>query len=89
MYLMIIEAHRIMSTFLHQMLLYFQKQVDILISKNQALQILYLKHRVYSERSGYSSVTRHIPLQAIRPALNDFCIGFTSMVGAQATKGYG
>ena len=26
-----------------------EKQVDILISKNQALQILYLKHRVYNE----------------------------------------
>ena len=25
------------------------KQVDILISKNQALQILHLKHRVYNE----------------------------------------
>ena len=25
------------------------KQVDILISKNQALQILYLTHRVYNE----------------------------------------
>ena len=25
------------------------KQVDILISKNQALQILYLKHYVYNE----------------------------------------
>ena len=25
------------------------KQVDILISKNQAQQILYLKHRVYNE----------------------------------------
>ena len=25
------------------------EQVDILISKNQALQILYLKHRVYNE----------------------------------------
>ena len=24
-----------------------EKQVDILISKNQALQILYLKHQVY------------------------------------------
>ena len=38
-------------------------------------------------RTGYSSTTRRIPLQAIRPALNDFCIGFMSMVGAQATKG--
>ena len=38
-------------------------------------------------QSGYSSVTGCIPLQAIRPALNNFCIGFTSMVGAQATKG--
>ena len=26
-----------------------EKQVDILISKNQALQILYLTHRVYNE----------------------------------------
>ena len=26
-----------------------RKQVDILISKNQALQIFYLKHRVYNE----------------------------------------
>ena len=25
------------------------QQVDILISKNQALQILYIKHRVYNE----------------------------------------
>ena len=28
---------------------YIFEQVDILISKNQALQILYLKHRVYNE----------------------------------------
>ena len=27
------------------------KQVDILISKNQALQILYLTHHVYNETS--------------------------------------
>ena len=40
-------------------------------------------------RSGYSSVTGRIPLQAIRPALNGFHIGFTSIVGAQATKGLG
>ena len=26
-----------------------KKQVDILISKNQALEILYLKHRVYNK----------------------------------------
>ena len=39
-------------------------------------------------RGGYSSVTGRIPLQAIRPALNDFRIGFMSMVGAQATKDY-
>ena len=28
-----------------------QKQVDILISKNQALQILYLKHCVYNNET--------------------------------------
>ena len=28
---------------------YHVKQVDILISENQALQILYLTHRVYNE----------------------------------------
>ena len=34
--------------FLSRMILYYaMKQVDILISKNQALQILYLKHHVY------------------------------------------
>ena len=38
-------------------------------------------------RSGYSSVTGRILLQAIRPALNDFRVGFTSMVDAQASKG--
>ena len=43
--------------------------------------------RTINHRSGYSSVTKRIPLQAIRPALNNFCFGFTSKVGAQATKG--
>ena len=38
-------------------------------------------------RRGYSSVTGRIPLQAIRLALNDFRVGFTSMVGAHTTKG--
>ena len=38
-------------------------------------------------RSGYSFLTRRILLQAIRPALNNSHIGFTSMVGAQVTKG--
>ena len=44
-------------------------------------------HYFTIERSDYSSVTGRIPLQAIRPAPNDFRVGFTSMVGAQATKG--
>ena len=39
------------------------------------------------KRSGYSPMTGRILLQAIPLALNDFHIGFTSMVGAQATKG--
>ena len=38
------------------------------------------------QRSGYSSVTGRVPLQTIRPARNDFRVGSTSMVGAQATK---
>ena len=38
-------------------------------------------------QSGYSSMTGRVPLQAIRPVLNDFRVGFTSMVGVQATKG--
>ena len=53
----------------------------------QHLQILTTPLYALVERSGYSSVTGRVPLQAIRPALNDFRIGFTSMVGAQATKG--
>ena len=40
-----------------------------------------------AEQSGYSSVTGRIILQAICPALNDSRVGFTPMVGAQATKG--
>ena len=31
-------------------------------------------------------MTGRVPLQAIRPALNDFCVGFMSAVGVQATK---
>ena len=33
-------------------------------------------------------MTGRILLQTIRPALNDFHIGFMSMAGAQATKGF-
>ena len=42
---------------------------------------------IFIDQSGYLSVTACTLLQAIRPALNDFCVGFASMVGAQATKG--
>ena len=44
---------------------------------------------VFQCLSGYSSVTGCILLQAICLVLNDFHIGFMSMVGAQAIKGYG
>ena len=39
-----------------------------------------------AERSGYSSVTGRVLTQAIRPAINDFRVGFTSMVGAHIQR---
>ena len=37
--------------------------------------------------SGYLSVTEYVLLHAISPALDNYHVGFTSRVGAQATKG--
>ena len=39
--------------------------------------------------SGYLSVTEYVLLHTISPALDNYHAGFTSRVGAQATKGQG
>ena len=56
------------------------------MAQSLSLTVSILK-AIFIDQSGYSSVTECTLLQAIRPALNNFCVGFTSMVGAQATKG--
>ena len=44
-YVVLVYKHLLLSVYSETIYI----QVDILISKNQVLQILYLKHRVYNE----------------------------------------